>query len=127
LYEAVVGPAVTFEIDGIPERRTRRRIFRGLRRNGVRELPPDMQVRADELCRAYLNRGAVSEAHRIDALHVAWASLWGAQVLATWNRGSVAKWKARQVIGILNAEWGLEPLLILRPSEVIGESRPEEP
>lgn len=126
IYEAVLGPAVVFEIDGILERRRRKKIFRGLRRSSVQTLPMDLQIRANQLCDEYLRSGAVPESKRIDALHAAWASLGGAQVLATWNRRSMAKWKARQVVGIVNAAWSLNPLLILRPSEVIGEAPQED-
>lgn len=126
LYEAVIGPVVTAELQDIPDPQRHQKIIRELRRSGVRTLPLDLEARATELCQSYLKNGAVRERHKVDALHAAWASLAGAQVLVTWNRHSVAKWKARQIIGILNRQWGLEPLLILKPVEVLGEAGQED-
>jgi hypothetical protein len=81
-----------------------------------------MSSSAEALCDAYLSHGVVGERRKADALHAAWATISGAEILVTWNRRSVAKWKARELIGIVNARWGYAPLLVLKPTEILGET-----
>jgi hypothetical protein len=78
---------------------------------------------ADELADHLVLGGSLPIAARDDALHVAAATLGGADYLTTWNLKHLANRTIRRRVEKLVRSAGLEPVTIVTPDELL-ESMP---
>lgn len=76
---------------------------------------------ADELAEAYLQHGIVGPGSRSDALHVALASIAGADVLVSWNFKHMVNIGKIRLFSAVNLERGYRPVDIRSPKEVLPD------
>lgn len=80
----------------------------------------DISDEAAELHEAYLSAAVVSTRYADDALHVALATVAGADVLVSWNfKHLVNPLRVRAFNGINTAQ-GFGPIIIMTPSDIVG-------
>ena len=76
---------------------------------------------ADELAEAYLQHGIVGPGSRSDALHVALASIAGADILVSWNFKHMVNIGKIRLFSAVNLERGYRPVDIRSPKEVLPD------
>ena len=93
-----------------------------LERPGIREaenvfLDEDALTLAD----AYIQEGVVGEAHRVDAQHIAIATIQRADVLVSWNFRHIVNLSRIRAFNTVNLKMGYPQLEIRSPREVYYE------
>ena len=73
---------------------------------------------AIELADAYLNHKILTHNFRNDALHIAVATVAGADLLVSWNFKHIVHFEKIQKFNAVNVELGYKPILIYSPREV---------
>lgn len=118
---ALISPMTEEELDPAPERV--QRVLLDLPEGAVVRLPAEPEVEA--LTEAYLAAEAVTERFRGDAAHIAFATVYSADVLASWNfRHIVNLQRIKQFNGV-NLVQGYKPLEIRSPRELFIKEDPE--
>ncbi len=74
---------------------------------------------ASLLANAYLDRGVVGPGSHADALHVAMATIGGADVLVSWNFKHIVNMGKIRLFNAVNLEQGYKILEIRTPKEVL--------
>jgi len=87
-----------------------------IRRFGLKVAPRTIEAR--ELAEEYVNRGMIPGKYRMDAEHIAIASVLGYDVLVSWNLAHIVKLKTKRMVQIINREKGYKVPVIIRPDEV---------
>jgi len=94
-------------------------------RGRIEEIPQVNQIvlpdsdEADSLAQAYLDRGIVGPGSRADALHVALATVGGADVIVSWNFKHVVNLGKIRLFNAVNFEQGYGLIEIRTPKEVL--------
>ena len=81
---------------------------------------------AAELAEAYLAAGVIGRAHRVDAQHIALATLERVDVLVSWNFKHIVNLTRIHGFNSVNLRRGLPLLEIRSPREVIGDGEADE-
>ena len=81
------------------------------------ELPEAVQ----DLARRYINRGALTGRMDADALHIALATVSGADALVSWNFRHIVNQRRIQIFDAVNREMGYQPVTIQSPWEFSDE------
>ena len=76
---------------------------------------------AISLAEAYIQEGAVGESHRVDAQHIALATVHRVDILVSWNFQHIVKWSRIRAFNAVNLKLGYPPLEIRSPQEVYYE------
>ena len=76
---------------------------------------------SESLAQAYIDAGAIAPSSRADAVHVAVATLCGADVLASWNFRHMVNWQRIRSYNDVNAVRGHHPIDIRTPREIIQD------
>ncbi len=63
----------------------------------------------------------MGEAHRVDAHHIALATINRVDILVSWNFQHIVKWSRIRAINAVNLDRGYPPLEIQSPQEVYYE------
>ena len=88
------------------------------------------QVFLDEeavsLSEAYIEEAVVGQAHRVDAQHIAIATVQRVDILVSWNFKHIVKWSRIRAFNAVNLKQGYPPLEIRSPQEVYYEDETEE-
>jgi len=79
----------------------------------------DPDERAIALQQAYLTAGIVSPKWEADALHVAIATVFGCDVIVSWNFLHLVNFRRIKAYGRVNVENGYPPIDIYTPKEVL--------
>ena len=114
-YVALVSSITYDEMEGAPPEAARILL----------DLPPDVleEVVVDDevgsLADAYLRAAVLGERRRYDALHVAAASVAGADVIVSWNFEHMVNYNRIQKFNAVNLLNGYRPLDIRSPREVL--------
>jgi len=87
-----------------------------IRRFGLKVAPRTIEAR--ELAEEYVNRGMIPGKYRMDAEHIAIASVLDYDVLVSWNLAHIVKLKTKRMVQIINREKGYKVPVIIRPDEV---------
>jgi hypothetical protein len=91
------------------------------------EISPTMleeNQEVERLSNLYLKKGALPSRGRADAAHVAYATVYGMDVLLSWNMGHLANVRRRNKLIGVNLEEGYSSgLQITTPLEVIGNEQ----
>lgn len=82
---------------------------------GLPLLAPDERV--DRLSRALLDSGAIPPKSEADADHVAYAAVYGMDVLLTWNQKHIATNARRSFIDHIMIGFGYKPPQLLTPEQ----------
>lgn len=73
------------------------------------------------LAEAYVQEGVVSEANRVDAQHIAIATVQRVDILVSWNFQHIVKWSRIRAFNAVNLKRGYPQLEIRSPWEVYYE------
>ena len=73
------------------------------------------------LADAYIQEGAVNEARRVDAQHIAIATIERVDILVSWNFQHIVKWSRIRAFNAVNLKRGYPQLEIRSPQEVYYE------
>ena len=73
------------------------------------------------LAEAYVQEGVVSEANRVDAQHIAIATVQRVDILVSWNFQHIVKWDRVRAFNAVNLKRGYPQLEIRSPREVYYE------
>ncbi|MBF0473459.1 MAG: hypothetical protein HQK91_14370 [Nitrospirae bacterium] len=71
-----------------------------------------------ELTEAYLSHNILSKNYRSDAIHIAAATIAGADLIVSWNFKHIVHFDKIQKFNAVNIEVGYKPVLIYSPLEV---------
>ena len=78
------------------------------------------------LSEAYIEDTVVGHAHRVDAQHIAIATVQRVDILVSWNFQHIVKWSRIRAFNAVNLKQGYPPLEIRSPQEVYYEDEPGE-
>lgn len=73
------------------------------------------------LAEAYTQEGVVSESNRVDAQHIAVATVYRVDILVSWNFRHIVKWSRIRAFNGVNLKRGYPQLEIRSPREVFYE------
>ena len=119
----VLVSAVTFqELEGAPE--AAKRLWHQLPAGSVEEVEREEEVKA--LAREYVSAGVVGEASMNDALHVAAATVVGADLILSWNFEHIVNFNRIRGFNSVNVKKGYRSMTILSPLEVGDEDQEED-
>jgi predicted nucleic acid-binding protein len=76
---------------------------------------------AVSLAEAYMHEGVVGESNRVDAQHIAIATIQRVDVLVSWNFQHIVKWTRIRAFNSVNLKLGYPQLEIRSPQEVYYE------
>jgi hypothetical protein len=114
-FVALLSSITYDEMEGAPAGAAK--ILQGLPRDGVEELDVDDEVMA--LADGYVQAGVLTAKWRYDALHVAAASVAGADLIVSWNFEHMVNYNRIQKFNAVNLLNGYRPLDIRSPREVL--------
>ena len=114
-YVALVSSLTYDEMEGAPA--GTERVVLDLPREGVEEVVVDDEVRA--LADAYVRAGILTVNRRYDALHVAAASVAGADLIVSWNFEHMVNYNRIRKFNAVNLLNGYRPVDIRTPREVM--------
>jgi hypothetical protein len=104
-----------------------RRVLAEAPPESVLTVPREAETEARELARAYITAGVVGPAREGDALHVATASVVGAQMVLSWNFRHLVNYDRIRGFNGVNALNGYPPVEIHSPLEVVyGDDAEDE-
>ena len=83
----------------------------------------ELNPEAIELANAYLNHNILTQNFRNDAMHIAIATIAGADLLVSWNFKHIVHFEKIQRFNAVNIEMGYKPILIYSPREVTTYGR----
>ncbi len=116
-YTVLLSVETSRELEGAPTEVVE--TVNGLPPDAVESVEIDEEVEA--LAAAYLDAGVVSAASREDALHVAAATVAGADLVLSWNFKRIVRYDRVRGFNGVNALKGYRPLDIRSPLEVEHE------
>ena len=94
----------------------KKKSLRVIQRFKVRIIP--MRAEAKKLAEEYVKRGMIPAKYRMDAEHIAIASVMGYDVLVSWNLTHIVRLKTKRMTYLINSERGYPTPEIVRPDEV---------
>jgi len=119
-YELFASEVVILEIERDPDPQHRQKLLDALHRHPIAMLPSAPEV--ERLADLYLARGVIPAKKREDALHVAYATVHGLDILLSWNFKHLANVRREALIAAINQQEGHWPTLrLLSPLEVEDE------
>ena len=80
---------------------------------------------AISLADAYIQEEAIGEIHRVDAQHIAIATVQRVDILLSWNFQHIVKWSRIRAFNAVNLKLGYPQLEIRSPREVTYEDEQE--
>jgi len=98
----------------------------------LQQLPPEAIERVPlsdsvhELAEQYVRAGVLEEACRDDAIHIAAATLAGADLVLSWNFKHIVNFRRICGYNSVNMRNGYRTMMILSPREVLGEGEDED-
>jgi hypothetical protein len=73
---------------------------------------------AMDLASEYVKRGVIPARYHPDAEHIAVASVFGFDVLTSWNLSHIVRLKTKRLVRIINEEFSYPVPEIVRPDEI---------
>jgi len=117
-----VSRIVLAEIGCDPDTVHREKLLGILRDYRVDVLPADREEERERLAKAYLADGAIPHTKLADAMHVAYATLYGMDILLSWNFKHLANIRREERVTAVNLREGFRhPLRIVSPLEMSDE------
>jgi predicted nucleic acid-binding protein len=121
LYEVFYSDMVIFEIEATrtPRRDLMMKLFREIAPQELKQRE-EIEILAEE----YLERNVLPKKSRIDALHVAYSTVYQMDALVSWNFQHLANMNRRNRVIALNIEKGYNfPVELVTPLEVLGDDK----
>jgi predicted nucleic acid-binding protein len=117
-----ISRVVLAEIANDPDEYHRSRLLGVLDEYAVSVLPTDREETVERLAKAYLTEGAIPISKPADAMHVAYATIHGMDVLLSWNFKHLVNIRREERILAVNLKNGYRlPLRIVSPLEMNDE------
>lgn len=118
-FEIFYSEAVIEEVEAAPLHR-RQLIAKLLREVSPQKLEPQKEIQ--DLADKYIERGVLPKRSRVDALHVAYSTIYRMDALVSWNFRHLANVNRRKRVMELNLEKGYTvPIELVTPLEVLGD------
>jgi hypothetical protein len=118
-FLVIVSSQVLQELDDAPDEV--RAILEGLPEEAVETIAVDAE--AEDLADAYLSEGVIGPASRGDAIHVAAATVAGADLILSWNFRHIVRLDRIRMFNGVNALKGYGTLDVRSPLEVAEYGR----
>lgn len=120
---ALFGSRVVLaEIGNDPNDKHRALLLEALNKYAVSILPTSMEEEVESLAKAYMMEGAIPVSKPADALHVAYATVHGMDILLSWNFKHLANIRREERVLAVNIRNGYRlPLRIVSPLEMDDE------
>jgi len=119
-YILLLSKATYAELENAPP--AARRVLTALPAESLEEVEIDAAV--EELAKAYVAAGVLSPSDAVDALHVAAATVAGADLILSWNFRHIVNYNRIQRFNSVNMANGYRPVDIRSPLEVAyGEEK----
>jgi predicted nucleic acid-binding protein len=117
-----ISRVVLAEIGNDPDESHRALLLGVLDEHAVALLPTSKEMEVESLAKAYLTEGAIPVSKLADALHVAYATIHGMDVLLSWNFKHLANILREERVLAVNIKNGYRlPLRIVSPLEMDDE------
>lgn len=113
-YVLLISPVTLAELERAPKRV----------QEALEQLVPESVIpvaladECEELARAYVSAGALGQASMADALHVAVATVSGADLILSWNFKHIVNYARIRRFNSVNLALGYRPIEIRSPMEV---------
>ena len=121
-YDLFASEVVILEIQRDPDPQHRQKLLDALRRHPITMLLADPEI--ERMADLYLARGIIPAKKWEDALHVAYATVHGLDILLSWNFKHLANVRREALIAALNQQEGhMHTLRLLSPLEVEDENQ----
>jgi predicted nucleic acid-binding protein len=121
-YDLFASEVVILEIERDPDPPHRQKLLDALRRHPITMLLADPEI--ERMADLYLARGIIPAKKWEDALHVAYATVHGLDILLSWNFKHLANVRREALIAALNQQEGhMHTLRLLSPLEVEDENQ----
>jgi predicted nucleic acid-binding protein len=114
-YVVLVSEVTYDEVEDAPARA--RQVLRELPEDAIEEVGIDDEVRA--LAESYVSAGALTRRRMYDALHIAAASVAGADLVLSWNFEHMVNYDRIRKFNAVNLLNGYRPLDVRSPREVV--------
>lgn len=114
-FEVFVSPVVVQEVRKTPDSVLRRKLEKLAKSFSILKVDNRQVAR---LVREYIRAGIVPEKYRTDAIHLATATVGGADILVSWNFEHLVKRKTRVEANYVNERLGYKTIEILAPVEL---------
>jgi len=101
-----------------------RNVWEDLTPEAVEEIPVGPEV--EELAAIYISEGVLGQASEADALHVAAATVAGADLILSWNFRHIVNYNRIRGFNAVNIRNGYRSMMILSPMEVSDGDRDED-
>lgn len=121
-FDLCISDIVLLEIQKDPDSAHREALYRVLDDHNVVVLPSDRREEIERLAAFYIEQGVIPRKKVEDAQHVAYATLFEADILLSWNFKHLANINREARILAANREAGYpRPLRLVSPLEVLDE------
>lgn len=122
-FELLISDVVLLEIQRDPDIAHRTKLFQVVANHAVELLSSDQRETVEALAMLYIERGVIPRKKVEDAQHVAYATIYQADILLSWNFKHLANVNREAKILAINHDAGYTyPLRLLSPLEVLDES-----
>jgi hypothetical protein len=121
-YRVLMSEISYDEVEDAPD--GARQLLRDLPEDALEDVEIDDEVRA--LADAYVSAGVLTEKRRYDALHIAAASVAGADLLLSWNFTHMVNYDRIRKFNAVNLLNGYRALDIRSPREVVHGSQGQD-
>ncbi len=123
-YELYASEVLLVEVSRAPNPEHRRKLLEVLEQYPIAVLPTDRRAEVEGLADLYLTRRVIPASKRDDAFHVAYATVFGMDILLSWNFKHLANVRREKLIAETNRAAGYPELLrLLSPLEVEDENQ----
>ena len=116
LFEAYTSTYVTGELEDAEEPK-RSKMLELIENYGLTQLDENDEI--DRMGNLYVEQGIIPRKFLTDAMHIATATVYGLNIIASMNLKHIVKDKTIEMTGIINIENGYNAVKIYSPKEVI--------
>jgi len=115
-YDVVVSDVVIDELEGCSEPKLSylRSMLGGITYMDISRTPE-----AKRLCDLYFEVGGLPPKSRLDALHIAIATVNSCNIILSWNFKHIVNYRAMTAVEVVNIKEGYAPLRILSPTMLL--------
>ena len=113
-YVVLLSGETLRELVGAPE--AVREVWRNLDPNSIEEI--EINIEVEQLAKAYVETGVLQMASLSDALHVAAATVFGADLILSWNFKHIVNFNRIRGFNGVNVHMGYRSMSIMSPLEI---------
>ncbi len=118
-FDVYVSDVVINEINKTDNHLKKQKLLSVIELYQLTKLPDNKDIEISALAEIYLKKGVIPKSKIEDALHIAYAVVFGMDILLSWNFKHLANIKREKEVLLANMENGYNyPMRILTPMEV---------